>query len=121
MIETITPILRVADMTASRRYYLDVLGFKLDWEGPEMASVSRDGCAIMLCEGHQGRTGAWVWVGVVDADVLYAAFVAANAIIRDPPQNFAWAYEFQVADPDGNVLRFGSEPRAGAAPGRFKA
>ena len=66
MIETITPILRVENLVASRRYYLDVLGFKLDWEGPEMASVSRDGCALMLCEGQQGRTGAWVWVGVED-------------------------------------------------------
>jgi predicted enzyme related to lactoylglutathione lyase len=26
------------------------------------------------------------------------------------PTNFPWALEFQVEDPDGNVLRFGSEP-----------
>jgi len=28
-----------------------------------------------------------------------------------PPQNYSWAYEFRVEDPDGNVLRVGSEPR----------
>ena len=121
MIENITPILRVDDLSVSKRYYVETLGFRLDWDVPQMASVSRDGCAIMLCEGHQGRGGAWVWVGVEDADALYAAYVAANAIIRDAPQNFAWAYEFQVQDPDGNTLRFGSEPRPNAPIGRFKA
>ena len=27
-----------------------------------------------------------------------------------PPTNFPWALEMQIEDPDGNVLRFGSEP-----------
>jgi len=27
-----------------------------------------------------------------------------------PLTNHSWALEFQVEDPDGNVLRFGSEP-----------
>lgn len=30
MIETITPILRVEDLAASRRYYMGTLGFGLD-------------------------------------------------------------------------------------------
>ena len=34
-----------------------------------------------------------------------------GAPIRLPPTNFSWALEIQVEDPDGNVLRFGSEPR----------
>ncbi len=122
MIETITPILRVEDLAASKRFYVDVLGFKPDWEGPHVISVSRDGCAIMLCEGHQGRKGTWLWIGVDDdINALHAAFSAAGAVIRDAPQNFSWAYEFQVEDPDGHVLRFGGEPRPGAARGRFKA
>lgn len=35
-----------------------------------------------------------------------------GAKIRHPPANYPWAYEMQVEDPDGNVLRFGSEPIA---------
>jgi predicted enzyme related to lactoylglutathione lyase len=120
MIECVTPILRVDDLGRSKRYYVDVLGFTLAWEAPHMISVSRDGCAIMLCEGGQGQRGTWLWIGVEDADALHAAFAAAGAVIRDPPQNFSWAYEFQVEDPDGHVLRFGGEPRSGAALGRFK-
>ena len=120
MIEGITPILRVDDLGVSKRFYIDVLEFKLDWEAPYMISVSRDGAAIMLCEGRQGQKGTWLWIGVEDVDALHAAFVANGAPIRDPPQNFSWAYEFQVQDPDGHVLRLGGEPRADAPIGQFK-
>ena len=120
MIETIVPILRADDLAATRRYYLEVLGFRLDWEAPYMISVSRDGCAIMLCDGHQGQRGAWLWIGVEDADALYAELTGKGALVRDPPQNFEWAYEFQVEDPNGHVLRFGSEPKSGVPFGEFK-
>lgn len=53
----------------------------------------------------------WLWIGVDDADVLFAEFSAKGAHIRSPPQNFSWAYEFAVEDPDGHVLRFGAEPK----------
>jgi catechol 2,3-dioxygenase-like lactoylglutathione lyase family enzyme len=54
MIETITPILRVESLAASRAFYVDKLGFALDWTAEGMTSVSRDGRAIMLCERAQG-------------------------------------------------------------------
>ncbi len=120
MIENITPILRCDDFEASKRYYVNVLGFKLDFDVPWMAQVSRDRCAIMLADGHQGARGMWVWIGVENADALHAEFAAKGALIRDPPQNFEWSYEFQVEDPSGHVLRFGSEPKPGVAYGQFK-
>ena len=30
--------------------------------------------------------------------------------IRQAPTNFQWAFEMQVEDLDGNILRFGSDP-----------
>ena len=27
------------------------------------------------------------------------------------PEHYPWAYEMKVTDPDGHVLRFGSEPK----------
>jgi predicted enzyme related to lactoylglutathione lyase len=119
-VENITPILRADDLAATKRYYLEVLGFTLNWEAPHMISVSRGGGSIMICEGQQGQRGTWIWIGVEDADALHAEFVAKGAVIRDAPQNFAWAYEFQVEDPNGHVLRFGSEPHAGEPFGTFK-
>jgi predicted enzyme related to lactoylglutathione lyase len=121
VIENIIPILRADDLEATKRYYLDMLGFVLDWEAPYMIAVSRDGRGIMICDGHQGQRGTWLWIGVEDADALHAEFVASGAVIRDPPQNFEWAYEFQVEDPNGHVLRFGSEPKHGVPFGQFRA
>ena len=121
MIENVTPILRVEDLEASRRYYIQTLGFSLDWDAGGMISVARDRKSIMLCEGEQGQPGTWLWIGVEDADVFFTEFSAKGAHIRSPPQNFSWAYEFKVEDPDGHVLRFGSEPKPPPADGVFKA
>ena len=87
-----------------------MLGFKLEWghEG-SVACVRRDRASLYLCEGDQGHPGGWVWVGVTDVAGLHTEYVAKGAIIRHPPTNYEWACEMQVADPDGNVLRCGSE------------
>jgi len=111
VVENVTPILRVGDLDNSRRYYIETLGFALDWETEGMISVSRDRKSIMLCEGEQGQPGTWLWIGVDDADKFFGEFSTKGARIRSSPQNFSWAYEFAIEDPDGNVLRFGSEPR----------
>ena len=105
------PILRVERLDRSVDYYLRVLGFKTDWRGDYIASVSRGGASVMLCEGHQGNPRTWVWCGVSDADTLHREFMTASATIRLPPTNYWWALEFHVEDPDGHVLRFGSGPK----------
>jgi predicted enzyme related to lactoylglutathione lyase len=113
-VECITPILSVKSVPISIRYYVEVLGFAVDWgneEASEMASVSRDGHAIMLCQGEQGQPGTWIWIGVEDIDPLYEQYVSQGAKVRQKPVNHPWAYEMQIEDPDGHVLRFGSEPR----------
>jgi predicted enzyme related to lactoylglutathione lyase len=106
-----TPIFCVASLPASIEHYVNALGFKVDWDAGGFASVSRDRCCIFLCEDGQGHPGAWAWIGVSDADALAAEFRASGAVIRHPPTNYPWAYEMQVEDPDGNVLRFGSDPK----------
>src|SRR5882672_4945275 len=66
------PILRVEDMAASLRFYVDILGFKnASWGSEDFTSISRDGAGIYLCRGGQGRGGAWVWIGVEDAEQLH--------------------------------------------------
>ena len=111
-VECIAPILRVEDMEASLRFYVDVLGFeKACWGGEDFTHVSRDGQGIYLCRGGQGRCGAWIWIGVEDVEKLHEEYKARGAAIRLPPTNHSWALEMQVEDPDGNVLRIGSEPK----------
>jgi len=108
--ERAQPILRVTDLQTSVEYYVKVLGFKIDFQ-EIIASVSRDRCGLFLVQGDQGNPGTWVWVGVSDVDLLYQEYRATGARIRQPPTNFPWACEMQVEDPDGNVLRVGSESK----------
>ncbi len=110
-IEGVTPILRVENLAASVDHYVRVLGFELDWHEPGvLGSVSRGRCTLFLCEGDQGNRGAWVWIGVSNVDALCEEYRSRGATVRHPPTNYAWAREMQIEDPDGNVLRFGSEP-----------
>jgi len=118
----VTPVLCVRDLAVSIDYYTRVLGFKVNWGFPEsgeqfFASVSRGKCCLFLSVGDQGHPGAWVWIDGKDVDVLYEEFKASGARIRNPPTNYSWALEMQVEDPDGNVLRFGSDPREGEPDG----
>jgi len=109
-----TPILRVEDMKTALAFYVGKLGFQnASWGTQDFTSVNRDRAGIYLCRGAQGRGSAWVWVGVEDATKLHDELVARGVAIRMPLTNFTWALEFQVADLDGNVLRFGSEPLPG--------
>ena len=117
--EGVSPILRVQNLSASIDYYLHKLGFKMDWQGPHFASVSRDGCHIFLSEGDQGNPGSWVWIGVEDADALFDEYRTNEAKVRHRPTNYSWAYEMQVEDLDGNVLRLGSEPKSDQAVGEW--
>jgi predicted enzyme related to lactoylglutathione lyase len=105
------PILRVEDMQRALHFYLGKLGFKkAEWSTNDFAMVERDGASMYLCRSAQGKGGAWVWLGVDDARKLHEQLKAAGAKIILPPTNYQWALEFQVEDPDGNVLRLGSEP-----------
>jgi uncharacterized glyoxalase superfamily protein PhnB len=110
--EGVTPILRVRNLSASIEYYVQQLGFKIDWQQAIFASVSRGRCHIFLSQGDQGYPGAWVWIGVEDADALLNEYKTKGARIRHPPTNYAWAYEMQVEDLDGNILRLGSDPKS---------
>lgn len=106
------PILTVADLSASTRYYRDKLGFRLDWEygePPDFASVSRGDGVLFMCQGCQGHPGAWTMLFARDVDKLHDELAKRGAIIRMPPTEMPWGLrEMHVSDPDGNVLRFGS-------------
>jgi hypothetical protein len=56
---------------------------------------------------------------VSDAATLELEFRQTGGKIRHPPTNYPWAYEMQVEDPDGNVLRFGSDSKKDEPFGEF--
>src|SRR3974390_1879447 len=52
-----TPILRILDETKAKQFYIDFLGFKIDWEhraeGPLYMQISLGECLLHLSE-HSG-------------------------------------------------------------------
>ena len=75
----VTPVLRVNNLEASLNYYVQVLGFKMNWtddDGNSFASVSRGDCHLFLSVGDQGNPGSWIWIGVSDVDGLHEEFIA---------------------------------------------
>ena len=111
-IENIQPIFSVKDMTVSRHFYKDILGFnEADWGKDDFTSMSRDQSGIYLCKDGQGNPGTWVWMGF-DGDIfkLHDELKERGVTIRQPPVNHSWAMEMHIEDPDGHVLRFGTDP-----------
>lgn len=110
--ECANPILSVANMARSLQYYVETLGFSnAEWGSQEFTCITRDGAGIYLSEGDQGQPGTWVWIGVSDVEALHKEYKTKGAMIWRAPENFPWACEMKVKDPDGHVLRFGSEPK----------
>jgi len=113
------PVFRVKDVDASVAYYLNALGFKLQWRASDgFACVARDKCSIFLTSDSQSQPRMWVWIGVPDVRALHAAFVKSGAKIRNPPENFEWALEMQIEDLDGVPSCLFSVRAAAAFPAR---
>jgi catechol 2,3-dioxygenase-like lactoylglutathione lyase family enzyme len=112
-VENTIPVLPVSDVPRSIRFYCEILGFKLDWGGKDetahIASVSRDGQHIMLERGQTPGTGC-VWVGGSILVSIWDKVRSTSQIkILKRPTNEYWALDMKIADPDGNVLWFGTE------------
>jgi uncharacterized glyoxalase superfamily protein PhnB len=109
-VECTIPILPVDDLDAGLSFYMETLGFSLDWRGDSIASVSRDGCCIMLSDNLASAPPVWVWIGL-ESDLLFQHYRERGVKIRQEPANWSWAYEMKFEDPFGNVLWLGTEPR----------
>jgi len=109
------PVLRIHDETLARQFYLDYLGFAVEWEHrfePDMplyARIRRDQTVLDLSEHHgDGTPGTTVWVPVADVTALHADISGRPhprvrpGIDHDAPGGPTIA----VTDPFGNMLRF---------------
>ncbi|UIF89782.1 glyoxalase superfamily protein [Cupriavidus sp. UYPR2.512] len=108
------PILRIFSVDKAKEFYLDFLGFSLDWEHryeegfPLYAQVRRSGLTLHLSEHHGDATpGSTVFVTVEDIDALQRELSAkAYPYARPGVEDAGWGRMLQVADPFGNRLRF---------------
>ena len=112
-------VLCVNDIRTILAYFEGPLGFRLEGsagELPSWASVQRDSIEIMLvCGNYPAPAADWaVYVYVTDADALHAEFKANGAdLVADPVDKPYGCREFEVRLPDGRLLAFGADIRAG--------
>lgn len=111
-----TPVLRVAHVATSIRFYCDLLGFNEDWihrfeeDFPAYASVSRDPLILHLSEHEGGGTEkADLFVHVMDVDSVYKEFLS-NGLLANPPvtELEIGLRQFELDDPDGHHIAFGT-------------
>lgn len=117
MAQTVVPQLRITNAAASLSYYVDQLGFVVDWRHqfepgyPLFVQATREGQTIFLTE-HAGdcQVGGAVYFMVADADACFLEFAACGVVATNVPSNTPWGTrEFVLTDPDGNRLRFASD------------
>jgi catechol 2,3-dioxygenase-like lactoylglutathione lyase family enzyme len=114
------PVLHVADVEASLRFYVDRLGFTSPWRYDEdgrahVAQVDRQGCALILADTWPGKVGKgliFISLNVEPAtpeaetaalDALRAELEARGVSVHEG----SWGYRLLVVhDPDGNQLFF---------------
>ena len=111
------PVLHVADVEASLRFYVHQLGFTVPWRYDEngkvhVAQIERQGCALILADTWPEKIGkGLIFISlnfepetqVAALDALRAEFESKGAPVREG----SWGYRLLVVDDlDGNQLFF---------------
>jgi catechol 2,3-dioxygenase-like lactoylglutathione lyase family enzyme len=121
--QRVIPALRITDYERSKRFYVDSLGFRVEWEHrfqphfPVFVSIVRDGMRLYLSE-HTGdcQVGGLVHFLIPDVDAWYGEFKDRGIEASEPPNSDLGFRNMTVTDPDGNQLRFmAPTTEAGAA------
>jgi uncharacterized glyoxalase superfamily protein PhnB len=108
------PILRIFDVNKAKEFYLDFLGFQLDWEhrfegvSPVYMQVSRAGLTLHLSE-HYGDAcpGSTIYMTMTGVDEYHAELTAKNyGYYRPGVENTFYGTRcMELLDPFGNKLR----------------
>lgn len=110
-----TPILRIFDEIKAVEFYVDFLGFKIDWQHrfepnlPLYLQVSRGECVLHLSEHYGDSTpGSAVRIETDELEVFQQQLLAKEYPFARPQiQAMPWgSQDMTVTDPFGNRLVF---------------
>ncbi len=110
-----TFVLAVNDLSASRRFYIEKLGFTEDLSVDGWSFLSRGACKLRMghCPGivpmSQAQDHSWfAYLHVQDAPALYAELVAGGVEMWHKLADRPWGMrEFAIVTPDGHRIVFG--------------
>ena len=112
------PILRIFSVDKAKEFYLDFLGFALDWEHrfadglPLYMQVSRGALCLHLSEHHgDACPGSTVFVRMRGVEALHRELTAKTyRYLRPGVERAPWgARVMEVTDPFGNRIRFNED------------
>ena len=110
-----TPILRIFDEEKAREFYVDFLGFVIDWEHrfesglPLYMQISKDGCTIHLSEHHGDCSpGAAIRIETDELEAFHQQLsLKCYKYARPGIEKMPWgSNDMSVTDPFGNKLTF---------------
>ena len=113
---TPVPEIPAANVDQAAAYYVNTLGFAVDWGDHQggIAGISRENCRLFITnrefrESHGNLGPIVIWLNLsskAEVDELFAEWKATNAKIISDPEDKPWKLrEFMVADLDGNLIR----------------
>ncbi|MBA1293805.1 VOC family protein [Pseudomonas lurida] len=114
----VTPILRIFDEAKALEFYVDFLGFKVDWQHrfeanyPVYLQVSLGECVLHLSEHHgDASPGAAVRIQAQGVDGYQRQLLAKDYRYAKPDvEETPWgSREMSIKDPFGNRLVFVEE------------
>ena len=113
---SVTPILRIFDITKADEFYQEFLGFKVDWNhrfdasAPIYRQISRDGLVLHLSEHHgDGSPGANIRVSMKGLLEYHAELESKQYRFMRPGIEEGPVPEIKemtVIDPFGNRITF---------------
>ncbi|MEO9338103.1 glyoxalase superfamily protein [Mesorhizobium sp. SB112] len=112
--EQAIPIVRIFDVAKAHEFYLEFLGFKVDWEHrfgenfPLYTQISRGALKLHLSE-HSGDAspGGNMVVNLRGVRALHGELIKKNYRYMKPGlEDEEWGLEVTVIDPFGNRIRF---------------
>jgi catechol 2,3-dioxygenase-like lactoylglutathione lyase family enzyme len=129
-VQRVFPTLRIRDAAEAQAFYVEQLGFRIDWRWRDergrsaFMQVSRDGLALYLSERVRDcEAGGLVYLYVQDVDAWESELRARGVALDEEARDQPWGNrEMRLRDPSGNrlciatVLTPAPDPARGARP-----
>lgn len=120
-IQQVIPILRIFDYSKAIEFYVDWLGFRVEWEHrfeentPVYIGVRMNNCLLHLSEHHgDGTPGTRVYISCTGLKNYHNGLLEKQYKYNRPglEETFYNTWQVAVNDPFGNIILFNEEKTA---------
>jgi len=101
--------IRVRDLELSRRWYVEHLGLRVEFDVPDRRTVAlQDDSELTLfldeAPGDVGADGVALTFQVQDVEHTHRELAAKGVPFISPPARRFWGYGAELLDPDGHLI-----------------